>query len=241
MENRRRVRYSLPQEISKGGIAVTAAVRRGKGAARAITALLCIILGLALACNLAFIISGALSPEKPPSVLGLTPMVVLSGSMSGQAEDSLEVGDLALIRRVEPETLAVGDIVAYMSGGSAVTHRITAIETSEDGSLLFTTKGDANNAEDTEKVPEGSLIGRCAGSLAGAGDFLLFLRSPAGLALFAGLPLAALLGWELLSRRRAAEARRRELEAELRRARAAARPEPQPESFDLDDILSAKY
>ena len=67
-------------------------------------------------------------------------MVVLSGSMSGQAEDSLEVGDLALIRRVEPDTLKVGDVVAYMSGGSAVTHRITAIETAEDGSLLFTTK-----------------------------------------------------------------------------------------------------
>ena len=46
-------------------------------------------------------------------------MVVLSGSMSGQAEDSLEVGDLALIRRVEPDTLKVGDVVAYMSGGSA--------------------------------------------------------------------------------------------------------------------------
>lgn len=46
-------------------------------------------------------------------------MVVLSGSMSGQAEDSLEVGDLALIRRVEPDALKVGDVVAYMSGGSA--------------------------------------------------------------------------------------------------------------------------
>ena len=171
-------------------------------------------------------------------------MVVLSGSMSGQAEDSLEVGDLALIRRVEPDTLKVGDVVAYMSGGSAVTHRITAIETAEDGSLLFTTKGDANNAEDTEKVPEGSLIGLCTGRLAGAGDFFLFLRSPLGLALFAGLPLAALLGWELLSRRRAAEAQRRErreLEAELRRMRSAAKPGPEPETFDLDDILSEKY
>ena len=59
-------------------------------------------------------------------------MVVLSGSMSGQAEDSLEVGDLALIRQVEPDTLKVGDVVAYMSGGSAVTYRITAIETAEE-------------------------------------------------------------------------------------------------------------
>ena len=147
---------------------MAAALKRGKCAAQAFVILICIILCFALACNLTFIVKGALSPERPPSVFGLTPMVVLSGSMSGQAEDSLEVGDLALIRRVEPDTLKVGDVVAYMSGGSAVTHRITAIETAEDGSLLFTTKGDAHNAEDTEKVPEGSLIGLCTGRLAGA-------------------------------------------------------------------------
>lgn len=146
---------------------MAAALKRGKCAAQAFVILICIILCFALACNLTFIVKGALSPERPPSVFGLTPMVVLSGSMSGQAEDSLKVGDLALIRRVEPDTLKVGDVVAYMSGGSAVTHRITAIETAEDGSLLFTTKGDANNAEDTEKVPEGSLIGLCTAAWPG--------------------------------------------------------------------------
>lgn len=98
---------------------MAAALKRGKCAAQAFVILICIILCFALACNLTFIVKGALSPERPPSVFGLTPMVVLSGSMSGQAEDSLEVGDLALIRRVEPDALKVGDVVAYMSGGSA--------------------------------------------------------------------------------------------------------------------------
>lgn len=98
---------------------MAAALKRGKCAAQAFVILICIILCFALACNLTFIVKGALSPERPPSVSGMTPMVVLSGSMSGQAEDSLEVGDLALIRRVEPDTLKVGDVVAYMSGGSA--------------------------------------------------------------------------------------------------------------------------
>lgn len=96
---------------------MAAALKRGKCAAQAFVILICIILCFALACNLTFIVKGALSPERPPSVSGLTPMVVLSGSMSGQAEDSLEV--VALIRRVEPDTLKVGDVVAYMSGGSA--------------------------------------------------------------------------------------------------------------------------
>ena len=76
-------------------------------------------------------------------------MVVLSGSMSGEAEDHIEVGDLVFVGRADPEELEVGDVIAYMNGGATVTHRITAIDTNTDGDLLFTTKGDANNAEDT--------------------------------------------------------------------------------------------
>lgn len=62
---------------------MAAALKRGKCAAQAFVILICIILCFALACNLTFIVKGALSPERPPSVSGMTPMVVLSGSMSG--------------------------------------------------------------------------------------------------------------------------------------------------------------
>jgi len=42
---------------------------------------LCVIFCLLLACNLTIIIKGSLYPDNPPSVLSITPMVVLSGSM----------------------------------------------------------------------------------------------------------------------------------------------------------------
>ena len=132
------------------------------GSNRVLTAVgvaLCVIFGFLLVCNLTIIIKGALFPEKPPSVLGLTPMVVLSGSMSGEAEDHIEVGDLVFVGRADPEELEVGDVIAYMNGGATVTHRITAIDTNTDGDLLFTTKGDANNAEDTTPVTEEQLVG----------------------------------------------------------------------------------
>ena len=102
------------------------------GSNRVLTAVgvaLCVIFGFLLVCNLTIIIKGALFPEKPPSVLGLTPMVVLSGSMSGEAEDHIEVGDLVFVGRADPEELEVGDVIAYMNGGATVTHRITAIDT----------------------------------------------------------------------------------------------------------------
>ena len=56
-------------------------------------AALCILFGILLICNLTILIKGTLFPENPPSVLGITPMVVLSGSMSGEAEEHIEVGE----------------------------------------------------------------------------------------------------------------------------------------------------
>ena len=183
---------------------------------------LCVIFGFLLVCNLTIIIKGALFPEKPPSVLGLTPMVVLSGSMSGEAEDHIEVGDLVFVGRADPEELEVGDVIAYMNGGTTVTHRITAIDTNTDGDLLFTTKGDANNAEDTTPVTEEQLVGIYRWRIPKVGDFALFLQTPLGMLLFVGVPVLAFLIYDIIRRQRYANRENRrtaELEAELERLR----------------------
>ena len=41
----------------------------------------------------------------PPSVLGVTPLVVMSGSMSDEAEDHIEVGDLIFIDKISTDEL----------------------------------------------------------------------------------------------------------------------------------------
>lgn len=195
------------------------------GSNRVLTAVgvaLCVIFGFLLVCNLTIIIKGALFPEKPPSVLGLTPMVVLSGSMSGEAEDHIEMGDLVFVGRADPEELEVGDVIAYMNGGTTVTHRITAIDTNTDGDLLFTTKGDANNAEDTTPVTEEQLVGIYRWRIPKVGDFALFLQTPLGMLLFVGVPVLAFLIYDIIRRQRYANRENRrtaELEAELERLR----------------------
>lgn len=78
--------------------------KASKGSGRvwmAIGIILCVLLTILLVCNLTIIIKDSLSPEKPPSVPGIPPMVVLSGSMSGQAEDHIEVGDLIFVKETE--------------------------------------------------------------------------------------------------------------------------------------------
>lgn len=147
----------------------------------AISILLCVVLSLMLVCNIAIIVKGTLQPGTPPSVLGITPLVVLSGSMSGDAEDHIEIGDLIFVDKADPEALEVGDVIAYMEGGVVITHRIVKIQTAADGRLLFTTKGDANNTADLTPTLKSDVIGKVVLVIPGIGKFIEYLRTPLGM------------------------------------------------------------
>lgn len=183
---------------------------------------LCVVFGFMLICNLTIIIKGTISPEKPPSVLGITPMVVKSGSMSGTAEGHIEVGDLIFVGKADPEELHVGDVIAFMEGSMVVTHRIAEIQTDEDGQRKFITKGDANNAPDQNPVTEERLVGIYQSRIPKVGDFALFLQTPIGMLIFIGVPLLAFIIYDIIRRQRSAareNSRTAELEAELARLR----------------------
>ncbi len=81
-----------------------------------------------------------------PKLVGIEPMVVLSGSM----EPAFPVGSMLYIKEIQPETIQVGDVITYqLTGETMVTHRVVAID--EQASAL-TTKGDANEVEDGAPV-----------------------------------------------------------------------------------------
>ena len=187
--------------------------------------ILCVVFGFMLICNLTIIIKGTLDPESPPAVLGNTPLVVLSGSMSGDAPDHIEVGDLIFVSRVAGEDLEVGNIIAFMQGKTVITHRIIEIQTGENGELLFYTKGDSNNAPDLEPVTEKELVGIYKCRIPKVGDFALLMQTPLGMAVFVGIPLVAFIIYDIIRRQRyaAKESKKTaELEAELERLRALA-------------------
>ena len=188
-------------------------------------AVLCVIFGFMLICNIVIVIKGNVSPDRPPSVLGVTPMVVLSGSMSGDAPDHIEEGDLIFAKPVQPEALKIGDIITYMEGKTVVTHRIIGINVGEDGKLLFDTKGDANNTADTDPVHQDNLVGIYTGRIPMVGDLAIFMQTPLGMIIFIGVPLVAFVGYDMIRRQKHAakdQAKTAELEAELERLRALA-------------------
>lgn len=187
-------------------------------------AVLCCIFALMLVCNLTIIIKGVINPEMPPSVLGVTPMVVQSGSMSGNAEDHIEVGDLIFTVKPETDKLKEGDIISYMDGNIAVTHRIIEVQTDADGKRSFVTKGDANSTEDPE-VSEDVVFGLYKGRVPGLGDFAMFLQKPLSMAVFIGIPVCAFIIYDIIRRQRSSGRKDKEteaLKAELERLRAAA-------------------
>ena len=62
----------------------------------AICIFLIIALSIILIGNITFIIKGALSPDTPPTVFGVVPLVALSGSMEGDMEDSFGAGSMVI-------------------------------------------------------------------------------------------------------------------------------------------------
>ncbi len=184
-------------------------------------AILCVIFAAMLICNVTIIVKGTINPATPPSVFGVTPLVVLSGSMSGDAPDHIEVGDLIFVGSVDTADLGVGDVITYMQEGSAITHRIIDIKT-EEGKLLFYTKGDANNSADRKPVEAENVVGIFKGRIPKVGDFALFLQEPLGMVLFIGVPLLLFIIYDIIRRQRYAakeDKKTGELEAELERLR----------------------
>lgn len=185
-----------------------------------IALVLCVLFGLMLVNNLVIIIKGAVNPDAPPSVLGVTPLVVQSGSMSGTAKDHIEVGDLIFVTRADTSALKAGDVIAFKEGSIVVTHRIVRVETAEDGSLSFVTKGDANNTEDIAPVAAENVVGIYKTRIPALGDVAMFMQKPVGMAIFIGIPVLAFVLYDSAARRRAQEAEKRradELQRELER------------------------
>lgn len=92
-------------------------------------------------------------PVTVPRFLGYESYSVVSGSM----EPEIPVGSIIYVKPVEPVDVAEGEVIAFQSGDSVVTHRVI---TNQQVEGQFTTKGDANAAEDVNAVPYGALLGR---------------------------------------------------------------------------------
>lgn len=85
-------------------------------------------------------------------VLRVTDKVEIYVVKTGSMEEKIHVGDYILIYR--KNSYNIGDVVTYTSKDGFITHRIVR----KDGNKIIT-KGDANNAEDSE-ILESTIVGK---------------------------------------------------------------------------------
>ena len=154
--------------------------------------------------------------NRIPMPFGVGAAVVLSGSM----QPTLEVDDLVFIKA--QKTYQTGDIVVYQSEGSAVIHRIVAVE----GDTV-TTQGDANNIAD-EPFPATAIKGKMVGKVGGVGKLVGVVTSPVWIVLILGAAILLLV----LSYRKERDRDSEELEqikAEIRKLKDETGKEREPD------------
>ena len=129
---------------------------------------------------------------RPAELGGDTYFMVAHG---GSMRPAINVGDLAVIKRVNPSQIHVGDMLTFHRRRQVVTHRVIEVLSNGD----FITKGDANDAPDTEPVPKSDVIGKAIFIVPYVGYVVHYAGTFWGLVFLVWIPAAALIAMEVRS------------------------------------------
>lgn len=127
-------------------------------------------------------------------------IAIATGSMSEKHKDNsylkdpklnnqFNAYDVIILEKVKrAEDIKKYDVISYVNDkGINVIHRVINIEYTADG-VVFTTRGDANNATDTYKPTFDDVVGRYTGErIPLVGLFALFLQSYSGIVTIAAI------------------------------------------------------
>ena len=141
-----------------------------------------------LAALFAFTTLATRDNNNVANLAGFTPMTVLTDSMS----PTFNHGDMIIIKKCDPNTLEVGDVVTFhtiIENEYALnTHRIIQIN-GDAGMRTYVTKGDNNDIADQRSIAGGDIVGKYVGRLPYIGYVMQFLSSSIGFLIVIVLPL----------------------------------------------------
>jgi len=128
------------------------------------------------------------------SVSGYRLYTVQSGSM----EPTIKTGSLVFVKT--NAAYSPNDIITFYKSDNSketVTHRLIELKT-EGGHTLAITKGDANAAEDSQRILSNSIIGKAVFSVPHIGYPIAFARTLPGLVIFVIVPATIIIYDEIL-------------------------------------------
>lgn len=121
-------------------------------------------------------------------IMGYQCYTVISGSM----EPEYSVGDLIYVKKVDVNTIEVGDDITFVLNEDLVvaTHRVVRVDAENQ---RFYTKGDANEIEDSEPVHFNNVIGVPKFSIPKLGYVSDFVQNPPGMYITIGVGVILIL------------------------------------------------
>lgn len=122
-------------------------------------------------------------------------LTVLSGSM----EPEINRGAVVVIK--PSDEYRVGDVITVaepVNPKASLTHRVVEVKERE-GKMFYVTKGDANNAADTEERPKGNVLGKVLFSVPLVGYPISFAKTREGLIFLIIIPATIIVYSELMS------------------------------------------
>ncbi len=135
-------------------------------------------------------------PESE-GIFGFRTFVIVSESMKPE----LNIGDVILVRDVEPKDVKVGDNITYKGRSGdiedmIITHQVTRIQ-DEENRKIFYTQGVNNPLEDNDYVVEEQMYGVVVHKFIVFSLLSKVIRSTVGFVLFIFLPLSVLFVLEV--------------------------------------------
>lgn len=131
---------------------------------------------------------------------GVRATVLTSGSMS----PTVPAGGMIAVRDVDPEVVAVGDVLTYRGHGERglVTHRVIRVHDVQ-GRPHFVTQGDANAVRDPHSVSPEQVVGVMVADLTPLAPLLTWVVGSRARALLPGLAALLIIVGEVRELRRA--------------------------------------
>lgn len=116
-----------------------------------------------------------LKGDKAPNVLGIYFFNIISGSM----QPELDINDVIVVKKVDVEELADGDIITFEQDKKTISHRIVEIK-KVGKEKIFYTKGDNNLVADEGYVKTNQIYGKVVFHIPRVGKIVQYIQQEEG-------------------------------------------------------------
>ena len=123
-----------------------------------------------------FIINLILSFEEDTHILGIYMFNIVSESM----EPTLNKNDVVVVKKCDPSTLEIGDIITFKQQEKTISHRRKEIIKYDKNNIKYITKGDSNPVADPDIVEIGQLYGKVWFKIKKIGKLVEYIQNARG-------------------------------------------------------------